>query len=202
MIKTILFDFGAVFLELDKTATNRHLKKYFPQGLPSTIQAVHHQYEKGEISTDDFIAAHLNKSSTLTKETFIKAWNAMLGNLPEHRLRFLKQLKSAGQYQLLLLSNTNELHINWVKSNIPKFKEFRHCFQQFYLSYEIGYRKPDASIFEYVLKENQLKAEEVLFIDDTKEHTVTAEKLGFKIWHLDEKHQDVSNVLSVKKAIL
>ena len=202
MIKTLLFDFGGVFLELDKTATKRHLQTYFPKGLPSAIQALHHQYEKGEISTDAFIQRHLKESNALTKQAFINAWNAMLGDLPEHRLRFLKELSVNGKYRLILLSNTNELHIEWVRANIATFDEFRACFDKFYLSYEIGRRKPDADIFQLVLNENGSKPEETLFIDDTREHTLTAEKMGFNIWHLDEQKQDVSDLFSVKKDLL
>lgn len=202
MIRTLLFDFGGVFLELDKTATKRHLKNYFPECLPSAIQAVHHQYEKGEISTEAFIKLHLKESGDLTKHEFIKAWNAMLGDLPEHRLRFLKELSRNGKYRLILLSNTNELHIEWVRDNIDTFDEFQACFDKIYLSYEIGRRKPDADIFQFVLNENQLKPEETLFIDDTQEHTLTAKKMGFNVWHLNEQKQDVTDLLSVKKAVL
>ena len=202
MIKTLLFDFGGVFLELDKAATKKHLQTYFPKGLPTAIQALHHQYEKGEISTDAFIQRHLKESQALTEHKFINAWNAMLGDLPEHRMHFLKELSANGKYKLILLSNTNELHIEWVRANLASFDEFRACFDKFYLSYAIGRRKPDADIFQFVVNENGSKPEETLFIDDTMEHTLTAEKMGFNIWHLNEQKQDVTDLFSIKNDIL
>ena len=202
MIKNLLFDFGGVFLELDKTATQNELKKYFPDGIPVTVQELHHQYEKGEINTKDFISFHLERVQGLQRQDFIRIWNSMLGQLPEYRLDFLEDLKNTGKYQILLLSNTNELHINWVKENITSFDRFKSCFDQFYLSYEIGYRKPNADIFEFVLKNSQIKPEETLFIDDTLEHIQTAKKLGFNVWHLNEHQQDITELFEINHSIL
>lgn len=202
MIKNLLFDFGGVFLNLDKTATQNKLKKYFPDGIPIDIQELHHQYEKGEINTKKFIDFHLDRVQGHERHDFIEIWNSMLGDLPEHRLQFLKELKSLEKYRIFLLSNTNDLHVNWVNKNISEFDEFLSCFEQFYLSFQIGYRKPNADIFEFVIHQNHIKPEETLFIDDTKEHTQTAKQLGFEIWHLDEKKQDVTDLYDVKKSVL
>ena len=202
MIQNLLFDFGGVFLELDKQATQNHLKNYFPKGIPADIQTLHLEYEKGAISTDDFIHDHLKRVSGLNQSGFIQIWNSMLGELPEHRIEFLESLKNTGKYQILLLSNTNELHINWVKENITSFDRFKSCFDQFYLSYEIGYRKPNADIFEFVLKNSQIKPEETLFIDDTLEHIQTAKKLGFNVWHLNEHQQDITELFEINHSIL
>ena len=69
----------------------------------------------------------------------------------------------------------------------------------FYLSHEIQLRKPNADIYEFVLKENNLKPEECLFIDDTKENTDTANKLGIHTWNIDETTEDIINLFSIKK---
>ena len=202
MIKNLLFDFGGVFLELDKLAPQTELKKYFPKGLPMAIQDVHHQYEKGEINTVDFINIHLQHVEGLDKQEFIQIWNSMLGDLPKHRLRFLEEIKASGKYRIFLLSNTNDLHINWVNENIQHFERFKSCFDQIYLSHKIGYRKPNADIFDFVIRQNHIKPQETLFVDDTKEHTETAHKLGFEVWHLNEKKQDVIELFEAKQSIL
>ena len=54
------------------------------------------------------------------------------------------------------------------------FDRFRGCFEAFYLSHEIGMRKPDPEIFSFVLENNGLKPGETLFIDDTEEHIESA----------------------------
>jgi glucose-1-phosphatase len=35
-------------------------------------------------------------------------------------------------------------------------QNFRNCFDAFYLSHEINFRKPDAAIYEFVLKKHDL----------------------------------------------
>lgn len=199
MIKNIIFDFGDVFLTLDKSATLKHLQKFEIQDFDESMIATNEAYEKGEISSEKFVDFYVEKFEGLSKNEFTKAWNSILIEFPESRLKFLKQLKTSGQYKLILLSNTNELHIDWVKENISVFEEFRACFDKFYLSHEIHFRKPNANIFEFVLNENQIKAEDTLFVDDTEIHIKTAEKLGIHTWHLQAGKEDVTDLFSIKK---
>jgi putative hydrolase of the HAD superfamily len=114
---------------------------------------------------------------------------------------FLKQLREENQYKLVLLSNTNELHMDWVKKYVPFFPEFKSCFHNFYLSHEINLRKPDKEIFELVLKENNFIPSETLFVDDTKENTDAAEKLGIHIWNIDETKESIVNLFNIKKEL-
>ncbi|WP_127846389.1 HAD family hydrolase [Psychroflexus aestuariivivens] len=199
MIKNIIFDFGDVFLTLDKSATQKQLQKFGIQDFDESMIANNEAYEKGEISSEKFVDFYVEKFEGLSKNEFTKAWNSILIEFPESRLDFLKELKISGQYKLILLSNTNELHIDWVKENISVFEEFRACFDKFYLSHEIHFRKPNANIFEFVLRENNLNPNEALFVDDTEIHTKTARKLGIHTWHLQAGKEDVTDLFSIKK---
>lgn len=198
MIKTIIFDFGDVFLTLDKSATQKHLEKQGISELDSEFIKINNTYEKGLISTSNFIQHYIKRFDGLSSEKFKKAWNSILIEFPEKRLEFLKKLRASGSYRLILLSNTNELHIDWVKENISIFEDFKACFDKFYLSHEIHFRKPNADIFEFVLKENHLNPKETLFVDDTLEHTLTAKKLGVHTWHLQVGEEEVFQLFSKK----
>lgn len=198
MIKTIIFDFGDVFLTLDKSATDKHLKAQGISELDAELINVNMSYEKGLISTDEFIQHYTKRFSNLLVEDFKLAWNSILIEFPQERLEFLKQLKQSGSYKLILLSNTNELHIDWVKKHISVFEEFKSCFDKFYLSHEIHFRKPDEAIFEFVLRENNLDPADTLFVDDTLEHTLSAKKLGIHTWHLDAGKEEVTELFSKK----
>jgi glucose-1-phosphatase len=55
MIKNIIFDFGDIFINLDKEATLRELFKLGVEELPENFFEVACQYERGEISTQEFI---------------------------------------------------------------------------------------------------------------------------------------------------
>jgi putative hydrolase of the HAD superfamily len=197
-IKNIIFDFGDVFLNLDKTAPAQHLKTHGIETLDDKTIRIHKDYEKGLISTDEFVAYHLKTYNRLTEPNFVEAWNSILIDFPEHRLDFLKKLKDSNNFKLFLLSNTNDLHIKWVKYNIPFYDSFRACFNEFYLSYEINLRKPDPDIFEFVLLQNNLNVHETLFIDDTLEHINSAKNLNLQTWHLQAGQEDVVDLFEQK----
>lgn len=201
MIKTIIFDFGDVFLNLDKPATARELKKHNISDFSEKMLQKNREYEKGLISSEEFINGYCSTFPQLTSETFTSTWNSILVDFPKHRLEFLKKLKKEGNFKLILLSNTNHIHIDWVKENIDIFEEFQQCFDAFYLSQEINLRKPDLEIYEYVLKQQDLKPEETLFIDDTAENTEAAAKLGIHTWNIDPEKEDVTELFNVKKEL-
>jgi len=204
-IKTIIFDFGDVFINLDKAAIERELIKL---GVPETISLdmyhVASEYEKGLINTENFTTYFTNKFPEISKEEFIKAWNAIILDFPEHRLNFIEQLKDENNYKLVLLSNTNDLHIEQVIENmsLSRYEQFKNCFDRFYLSQEIHLSKPNSNIYEFVLNQNNLIANECLFIDDLKENTEAASKLGIHIWNLIPGQEDVTTLFKTKKDIL
>jgi putative hydrolase of the HAD superfamily len=200
MIKNLIFDFGDVFLDLDKPGAMKNALEIFKiDSLTEEMVAVNCLYEQGLIYTSEFIDFYCNYFSHISKEDLIDIWNYVLKQFPRYRMDFLKQLYKTGDYQLILLSNTNELHIDWVRQNIKFYKEFKSNFHRFYLSHEINLRKPDKEVFEFVLNKNNLLATETLFIDDTKENTDVASKLGMHTWKIDETTEDIVNLFTIKK---
>jgi len=200
MIKTLIFDFGDVFINLDKAATERELLKL---GIPKITDEMYHhayQYEKGVISTAHFTSYFCKLHPHLSKSELEYAWNAIILDFPEHRLQFIEDLSRTKTYHIILLSNTNELHIKKVIENmgLERYNRFQNCFDKFYLSHKIQYRKPDTEIFEYVLEKNNSVAEECLFIDDTTEHTTSASQLGLHTWNINPKNEDVVNLFTIK----
>ncbi|MDP5107101.1 MAG: HAD family phosphatase, partial [Polaribacter sp.] len=151
MIKNIIFDFGDIFINLDKPATYRELAKLGVTKISEEMIGVYYQYEKGLMKTADFINFYHDKFG-IEKTDLVNAWNAILLDFPQKRLDFLKELAASKKYRLFLLSNTNDLHIKWVQDSLGDefYNEFKNCFEQFYLSHEIHFRKPDAEIYEFV----------------------------------------------------
>ena len=202
MIKTIIFDFGDVFINLDKEgALKLALEKFEITELDEELQSINALYEQGLISTDEFLEFYADNFPKLSKDELKSIWNFILRDFPEHRLKFIKQLAKDNNHQLILLSNTNELHIDYIKKNVSFYEEFKNCFDQFYLSHEINLRKPNADIFNFVLTENNLKAEECLFIDDTLENTQTAEQLGINVWNNNPATEDIVDIFTIKKEL-
>jgi putative hydrolase of the HAD superfamily len=77
---------------------------------------------------------------------------------------------------------------------MERYLRFKNAFDVFYLSYEIGLRKPDAEIFEFVLEQNNLIAEETFFVDDVKENTDAAASLGINVWNLQVGKEDFTQI--------
>ena len=198
MIKNIIFDFGDVFLNLDKEATQRMLIRQGFAGITPEIMEMFYAYETGLISTEMFIENARKWVPGASSSDLVKAWNAILLDFPVYRLEFLEQLARQGSFRLFLLSNTNSLHIDCVaqKMGEKQYQRFIDCFEQYYFSHEVHLRKPDKEIFLHIVKENQLDPAQTLFIDDTEEHTVSANSLGIHVWHLQVGKEDIIELMS------
>ncbi|NAY90694.1 HAD-IA family hydrolase [Muricauda sp. JGD-17] len=196
MIKNIILDFGDVLINLDKTATARIMQRYGFTRVTPELDSLFKMYEKGQLETPAFleqVAVHFPKAGM---EDLKKAWNSILLDFPEHRLRFLEGLAEKNRHRLFLLSNTNALHMECVRQQMGRqqYNRFKNVFEGFYLSHEIGMRKPDREIFEFVLKKNNLVAAETLFVDDTLENTDAAIEVGIKTWHLKVGEEEVTQL--------
>ena len=196
MIKTIIFDFGDIFINLDKEGTPNALKKLGLTEWTAELDEANLQFEKGEISPENFIAIFENALPNANTEAILMAWNAVLLDFPKYRLDFLKNLSL--KYQLFLLSNTDSIHIKTFEQRVGESftTDFYNCFEKVYYSFEMGMRKPDAAIFEYVINENKLKVSETLFVDDKKDNTNTAEKVGLHVWNLQVGKEDVVDLFT------
>lgn len=194
MIKNIIFDFGDIFINLDKEIIFREIERFGGSvDLSPEILELNLRYEVGAISSEDFVNGLKEVYPSASAEEIMRIWNGMLLDFPDERLNFIENMARENHYRLFLLSNTNAMHIPHVaeKMGLEKFNRFKNCFEQFYLSHEIQLRKPNAEIYNFVLQENNLKAEETFFIDDTKENTDAAEKLGIHCWNLRVGMEDI-----------
>lgn len=199
MLKNIIFDFGDIFINLDKEATVNALAQLGVSEISEETVRVCQHYEMGMLSTKSFVDFFEAKFQ-ISSEKLIAAWNAILLDFPEHRLLFLQKLAKNTNYNLFLLSNTNELHISWIQENwgMPLYNTFKNCFDHFYLSHEMKMRKPNTDIFAYVLKKHSLVAQETLFVDDTQENTAAAKRLGIQVWNLIPQQDDIIHLFNQK----
>ncbi|MBL86174.1 MAG: haloacid dehalogenase [Winogradskyella sp.] len=198
MIDTLIFDFGDVFINLDKEGAMQNALNLFKlDTFEEDMTNTNILYEIGKISTKEFIDFYVSKFSYLNENQIIEAWNYILKDFPKYRLEFIQQLAKEQDYKLILLSNTNDMHIDFIKDNVSFYEDFKNCFDQFYLSQEIHLRKPNKDIFDFVLENNNLKPEQCFFVDDTKDNTDTAKSLGIKVWNIDETREDIINLFNL-----
>jgi putative hydrolase of the HAD superfamily len=190
-IKNIIFDLGGVIFDIDYNLTVEEFKKLniknYDKLFTKTEQSqLFTLLETGKISPNDFRNEIKKLSDVEISDAQIDfAWNAMLLNLPSERLDLLQKLNK--NYRLFILSNANVIHIIEFSNILQKtlgIKDLLGYVDKVYFSHEVGMRKPNCEIFEFVLSENNLKANETLFIDDSPQHVESAKKLKINAYHL------------------
>ncbi|MCO6174030.1 HAD family phosphatase [Flavobacterium sp. NRK F10] len=193
MINTILFDFGDVFINLDKNATPNALKKLGLLQWNPALNELNQLYETGKIDEGTFLEGIKQFVPKAQIHEIKEAWNAILQDFPLDRLEFLQMLSD---YRLLLLSNTDATHIEHFEHKVGESfaRDFYSCFEKTYFSFDIGMRKPDKETFRLVINNHNLTPKRTLFIDDKKENIESAKKLGFKTWHLNPTSEDVTQL--------
>lgn len=196
MINAIIFDFGDVFINLDKQATIDGLKKLGLSEGNQELYRLNIQFEMGKISKENFLLGIQNEIPNASIDEIIVAWNAVLLDFPLYRLEFLQMLSQ--KYRLFLLSNTDSIHIETFeqRTGASFYGDFYKCFEKVYYSFEIGNRKPNAEIYNYVANKHDLQPKRTLFIDDKKENTDAAAALGFNVWNLQVGKEDVVDLFT------
>ena len=191
MINTIIFDFGDIFINLEKEKCFEAFRKLGLHEFHDDLKAQNSLFEIGKISELEFIERFQKYIPTASIEDIRAAWNSLIGDFPLYRLEFLQLLSK--KYRLFLLSNTDAIHISHFEHNvgISFYSDFYQCFEKIYFSYELGLRKPDADIFNYIINKHELSPKRTLFVDDRKENTDMAESLGMQIWNLQVGKEDV-----------
>ncbi|MBI1978283.1 MAG: HAD family phosphatase [Candidatus Omnitrophica bacterium] len=176
-IKAILFDLGNVLVFFDPRRSSSAFAKAV--GIPEDeiwklffTSELENEYTRGKISSEEFyqkVSEHFPKK--LDFRTFARLWNDIFTENTE-MIDLIKRLKK--NYPLYLISNTNDLHFEFVRSRFPIMRHFTKYFP----SHLVGRRKPDRAIFQHVLEEIKLAPEETVFIDDISEFVESAKSLG------------------------
>ena len=188
-IRNIVFDLGGVLVDLDFKAAINGLQEAGFANVKEQLLAfdrggIFQKFEVGEITADEFrTAIRENSTVTLTDEEVDGLWNAMLLEIPREKLELILHLR--GKYMVYLLSNTNSIHWDYVCKNAFNYRGFRveDYFEETFLSYEMHLAKPDKAIFEKVLSDANLLAEETLFIDDSEANCKAAQEVGIHAHH-------------------
>lgn len=195
VIKNIIFDLGVVIIDIldEQDWYQNHLVPLFGRdGLEKVLQSdLFQKIETGTISANDFWQ-NLQQFSgrDFTLESLENAWNARLKTISSAKMNHLLELSR--NYPLWLLSNTNEIHLAWIKNHIsetfgaPLFDEI---FQKQYYSNELKMKKPEKDIYQFVLNDASLLPHETVFIDDLLANLTMPAALGIIPIHFQNEEQ-------------
>lgn len=184
-IDTLVFDYGGVLVNIDDGQVVRALKSLGLSSLKQLLYArkikrLMHQFIDGLVPEDETMdeMQKLCRKGT-TKDDILDVLDKLCGNLPIERMQALVGLRQ--RYKIYLLSNINGFL--WRKS-VRQIRQLglepADCFDNFYLSYEIGIAKPDRRIYDFVREKTGLNPERTLYFDDRKDNYEMGCKLGYK----------------------
>jgi epoxide hydrolase-like predicted phosphatase len=193
-IKNIIFDLGDVILNIDVPIASLSFAKLSGLEQAQILQLfkendLFRKFETGHLDEPGFrnFIRHLLSFPDWTDEMIDTAWNSLLLDLPPARVELLKTL--AKKYRLFLLSNTSSIHITEVNKILEAstgVKKLDDLFEKVFVSYEMGLMYPDPGIYQQVLDEAGLIAEETLFLDDNLDNIKGADTLGIQTIHVQK----------------
>ncbi|MCW4468438.1 HAD-IA family hydrolase [Flavobacterium sp. MFBS3-15] len=198
MINTIIFDFGDVFLNKDSEAKDKALAALGLHDWNDDLEKLEKKLETGKIDEEDFLKGLQPYTDNASLQQIKDAWNRGIGDFPLYRLEFLQKLTES--YRLFLLSNTDPIHMEKFEQDAGAsfYSDFYQCFERIYFSHEIGYRKPEAEAFNYLINNHDIQPKRTLVVDDKKFNTDAAEALGFQVWNLQAGEEDVVELFDKK----
>ncbi len=204
-IKTIVFDIGGVLVDLDYPTCMAAFAKIGFDGADKLISCYHPagivgELERGEATTQQVCDTIRELSggvsqSDMTNEQITEAYRSLVVGIPVEKLRIMARLKEAG-YRILALSNINEMVIPRVLSFFEadgNSAEF--YFDEMYLSYQMGYMKPERKIYEMLIEDSGLEPSETLFIDDNQQNIDVGRDFGMNVY-LAHAHEDLEPVFA------
>ncbi|MBB2145062.1 HAD-IA family hydrolase [Pedobacter sp. LMG 31464] len=178
-IKLLFLDIGGVLLSdgWNHTARMQAVEKF---GLePIQFQKDHAVafplFENGKLSLDQYLDSVIfNIDCPFSKEEFKQFMFSKSEQLP-HFLPWLIEWKKKNNIKIFSINNEGK------EFNDYRIKKFglHECFDAFISSCEVGFSKPDPSIFKLALGIAQEEPQNCLYFDDRAIHVAIAKQMGF-----------------------
>jgi len=185
--EAILCDLGNVLINFDHNIAVKKILRLTPKNEHDIYQlffdsGLTKDYEEGKVSSIEFFKK-VKSSLELDMEysEFLPIWNDIFfeKELNKKIQNFLMAIK--GKYKLVMVSNINEAHCEFLKKKMPIFGEF----DKLILSYEIGFRKPAKEIYDAALRSVNTTPSKAFYVDDRADLIEAASKFGIKGMTLD-----------------
>ncbi|MGZ3613125.1 MAG: HAD family hydrolase [Thermodesulfobacteriota bacterium] len=187
-MEVILFDLGNVILPFNHFQIAEKLslfsqRKEFedPKRIFSYLfdaqEGAINPFDLGKVSPGEFFQAIKERLDlSVSFDEFVQIWcNIFVED--QEVTKIILSLKR--KWRLGLVSNTDPLHFNYILSKFPVMRTF----DEWILSYEVGFKKPAVQIFQKAIEWASVKSEKILYIDDTKEYVEVAGSLGIQSIH-------------------
>jgi len=164
----VMFDLGGVVVEVESDRLVYQLAALLGRSFEEVQEIVYHQelllpFELGRITPRAYYDGLQGKLQLpWSYEQFVRAWNGIF-NENREVANLLERLHV--RHQLLVLSNTNTLHLAHIRAMIPSAS----FFHEWIASCDVGLRKPDPEIYRLALQRAGARAGATVYIDDRPE---------------------------------
>jgi glucose-1-phosphatase len=175
----IVFDLGNVLVPFNYNTALRKLDEIDPR-LGSKFweyyknnYQLHRDFERGDVTEEAFINKMLRVlENKVNRETFCNLFSKIFTE-NEDVSALLPVLKK--KYILVLLSNTNSIHMEYGWKDYSFIKNF----DKLILSHQVNAVKPERRVYEAVENFTNKPPEEHIFIDDIEEYVNGAKQSGW-----------------------
>ena len=186
-IKTIIFDFGGVITNSPIDGFKLLEEKHgYDKGIITNINMNNPdnnawaKSERGEIDISTFLNEFEKEALLIGQRINAKEiLQQLYGSLRENMINKIKLLSNSKKYKLICLTNVlRGVDIFTPKERIEAVKNVMSYFDIIYESYKLNMRKPEARIYQYILKELNIEPKETVFLDDLGMNLKSARQLG------------------------
>ncbi|MFO7865303.1 MAG: HAD family phosphatase [Candidatus Aminicenantes bacterium] len=180
MIRTIISDMGNVLLFFDHMIFIRRIAvftSHSPQEILRILQKhieLIKDFSRGKMEPEAYVDKMIQLlGADIRRKDFISTYRNIF-SVNRNALEVLKEMKDFRQ--MVLLSNTDFIHFEYIKEVFPDML----IFDEYVLSFQEGLIKPEIEIYKKALEKAGIAAEEAVFIDDLEDNVKPAVDLGMK----------------------
>jgi HAD superfamily hydrolase (TIGR01509 family) len=182
MLRTVVFDMGNVLLHFSHERMCRQIASLCGQDAAEVRRWLfdegwEHAFERGDITADEFHQRIEQRAGRLLDRQRLQSAAAEIFTLNEPLVPVLAQLRSAG-LRLVLLSNTHEWHLEYVRGQF----DVLNGFHELVVSFQVGAMKPEAAIYEAASAALHCAPHEAFYTDDIPAYVDMGRRFG---WHAE-----------------